>query len=829
MAEDELSELLARPTWDHLDARLRDAVARTPSNAPLVEVIRAPVRTLDLLWRDAVPALGGDPLAAERLCVTLQAASDAAALVPVATAALAQNKLPIGDHRTGLVRLRALAVLIAAAYRTQPPVQAFYSMNVIGGLALQCGPAELLARLEPYGAAAASYDNLIRLSVPPIVAAGVASRVYLRGHARDPIELARWRCIFEVLEQFESQQDPDPPPVPAAPRAVASEAAATLPVWTIAHADGIDEIRVAEDGSVEILGAFPWLISESSPPSSPHIDETRYAVVGVTAAQIPVVGFVLEATPEQIRARFSSEIAWVGFVERPRVPLANASRRLIHRVLDAINQIPCTAREPALDPEALLPLYPETWPIIEVPPRTATNELPASASNAPDEDGARPRPDRITVVAVPVAAVEGPPPSSPEELAKLVLAVGHRLGVGIDIVTLPWIEDAAAVVSSAPRGKDDPRVAGLLEALARAAARTPGREAALWIAIVPGDAEVAVASTADAAAGVGVATAAGLACCIARMLAPPAPPTHPAAAPAHLTAGRLTIPACSAVEQPSPADRTSPPASRLRMIGRLAGTELELLEPPREETRAAGPGAPENTGVVAIALDRRGTELTRTPIGGHRASGPSTFAALIPVSPEVEIVELRRGHLVLARADRTLDEPTPAQLTLDEQEGRVTATWTVPSAARPIALSVEISSANGERDEEDWVPLAELHTCAAEAELPMWRLERARRVRLVACDGWNAVAGDPVFLPEGTRFGPCTIRRVNERTLWAELPREIDADAAWSTPVKHTERDRRLDLAVAGGGEVRLAAIGEGGPFLEDTLLLEQRDVYRRP
>jgi hypothetical protein len=860
----ELTELLARPTWDHLDARLRDAVARNPSIAPLTEAIRAPVRTLDLLWRDAVPALRGDPLAAERLSVTLQAASADAALIAVAAAALASAPSNAADHKTGLVHLRALAIVIAAAFRTQPRAQAFFSMAVIGGLALRCGPAELLARLEPYGASAESYDNLVRLSVPPIVAAGVASRVHLRGHARDPVELARWRCIFEVLEHFEGQPSPDSeepvegdpspgdgpipvpratrpssrraaarraaaqPPVaqpPAPPSAAAAAAAAASGSTEIAHADGIEEVRVAEDGKVEILGSFRLLLTGQPP----RLDPTRHAVVGVTASQQVLFGSEIEAELERIRVRFSSEVAWVGFVDRSRVKRANALRTSVRGVLSAVSDIPCTSREPRLDPQALLPDFPqELWPIAEAPPRTPSNQVPATTPTAPDEDDLGQRRDRITIVAVRVAAVEGPEPPSPAELVRLVQTVGQRLGIGIDIVTLPWIEDTAAVVSSPPRGDDDPRVAGVLEALARAAARTRGREAALWIAIVPGDAPVAVASRADAAAGIGVATSAGLHCCIARLLQP-VQPVASQPMPTHMAAGRFTLPACSALERSPSAERVRPSTSRLRLVGRIAGASLELLEPPREEHRAAGSGAPEDIGLVAVALDHSGAELVRAPIRGHRTSGPAAFAALIPVSPEVDVVELRLGHVALSRIERTPRKPTPAQLTLDMEADAVVATWTTPQSARPVALVVEVARGDGDGP-NDWVPIAELHACANRALLPLWRIPRVSRIRLVACDGWNATAGAAAFVPQPARFGPVAIRRVNERMLWAELPDEVDG--AWSVTVDHTEHGRRLDLASSAGGEVRLSAgeLGqEGSTLLVDFLQLERRDVYRRP
>ena len=77
---------------------------------------------------------------------------------------------------------------------------------------------------------------------------------------------------------------------------------------------------------------------------------------------------------------------------------------------------------------------------------------------------------------------------------------------------------------------------------------------------------------------------------------------------------------------------------------------------------------------------------------------------------------------------------------------------------------------------------------------------------------------------ETALFGPCVIRRVNERTLWAEIPEE--SEPTWSTRVRHVERDHRLDLLDTASGDIRLST--QDGALV-DTLELEHRDVYRRP
>jgi hypothetical protein len=836
MEEDDLISLFAEPTWTQLDARLRDAVARNRENGPLVEIIRSPLATLFQLWRDALPTLKGDPLAAERLRVTLQAASAAASLVPVALDALARNKNGV-VHQAGLLRLRLLAVLVLAAARAHhEPEQVRFAIRVIAGLALQCGPAEPLARLEPFGAPPDVYDNLLRLSVPPSVAAGHASHIYRLSQESDPVERGRWRCIIEVIEAIESVAAPVSKRSTrrgqsrggdsAVETSVPAGSSSTGSYWSISHADGIFAVERRADGTVEISGVFDWWA-----PSKPFPDD-RVAVVGFTVDHRTVPGSVVGGSPpKSLIVKFGGkregvDVLWVGFVAKERAERANAIRAAARALIERVKDVPCTAGEEELDSAVIVPDYDVTkWPILEPPPRTVKNQLPPTApgiAQPPDVPGSGVDTSaQVPVVVLPIVTLSDDElvRPSPEALGNYFQELGRRLGLKFEVVTLPWVEDAGAVISSVPTGEDDPRVGGLLEVLARAAARTPGREDALWIALLPGTADVGVASTADAARGIGVATPQGLVGCIAQLLDERG--ADALAAPAHVASLRA-----KPVLVRSPARRVRAKASRLRVIGRLSGTALELLEPPREEERGAGSGAPVETGVVAVALDRAGAELARTPIRAQRTTLPASFAALIPISPEVDLVELRCGPLVLARIERALETPTwadPVRLETN-REGNVTAVWSVPSSARPVSLTVEIN----DRDQgDDWVPFTTLHSCSERELLPLWRTAGVRRVRLVACDGWAAIPGEPASLAEGVTFGPVVIRRVNERTLWADVPAGT-ADVGWSTEVLHGRDGRRLDLTTKQVGQVRMSAVIGEALLLSDSIELGVRDVYRR-
>lgn len=815
--------VLQRPLWDQLERRLREAAAREPQNGVLIESIRGPVTTLQLLARDAPAALVGDALAIERLRVTLQAASEAAALVPVATAALRQYKDPSAPHAPGLLQMRALAVLEAAALRTADDLAGMrYAIMVVTGLALQCGPAELLARLEPYGAADDAYDNLLRLAVPAIVAAGVASRVYLRGHARDPAERARWRCLIEVATSIAGA-------LPASgnqPTTSHPAGAATAARWSAASIAEITNVARGSDadgpGALVVSGYFPWVTS-SWPAES-------WAVAGSSASRSgapALVGSVVAATANRLTVTFPAPVSWLGLVSRDLLPSVDRAREALRAALGSIGKLPCAQHEPPLELSALLPAIGATWPYADPALRGAANQVPAASAAEPPQPPAPgqppstppPDPERLTVVVVRVAAVDSDELVAREAVQEILTAIARRQSRQLELLELPWVEDTLAVVSSAPTSNEDPRVLRLLEALARAAARTPGLEHAVYLAVVPGPSALLATSSADAALGLAVATLTGLGRALPRLLEETGAPSE-AKAEAPLTrAGRLMVAARSgplAAELP----RAWPIGERLRLIATLEGTELTLLEPPRYERRGAGRGAPMDTGALAVCLDSEDHELGRFRLRGHRDAGPIAVAALVPVTPEVAAVEVRREQRVMARLERSRVPPQPAKVDLEAEAGIVTARWSSPRSDGPVALTVEVS----DQESDTWVPLSKVSACGTAETLPLWRLSSALRLRLVACDGWHAVASKEVALPQGTLFGPVVIRRLDERTLWAELP--AGTTPVWRTELDHRERGRLLSVET-GAGTVELSAT-RGDTALTDAIQVERRRALRR-
>lgn len=821
--------VLRRPLWDQLDARLRDAAAREADNLALVDAIRRPAMTLQLLARDAPAALVGDALALERMRVILHAASDAAALVPVATSALRQYKDPTGVFQPGLLQHRALAALMAAALRTSDDLTGMrYAVMVVAGLALQCGPAELLARLEPYGAADDSYDHLLRLAVPAIVAAGVASRVYLRGHARDPVERARWRCVLDTATRVAGALGTGSGGAGAGATHV--ERASAAPRWSAASAAPITSVTRGGSelpaGALLVDGDFSWVKTEWPAHA--------YAVVGGSPARAgapAVLAEVLLASPSRLVVRPAEPVEWLGVVTRELVPAVDAARAAVRAALVSVAEQPCTAGEPELGPDQLLPTVGPTWPFADPPPRTVRSQVPRAADAqspvpgppAPSPDATAADDDRgpLTVILARVVAVEHGKEEVVDRAAaqEVLTALARRLGRQLVVDELPWVEDALAVVSSSPSSDDDPRVELLLEALARAAARAPDREHAYYLALVPGDAALWVTTGADAAMAVAVASLPGLRR-VGTALVQPATAERKASGEAGaVRAGRLTVAARTSLTTAAPA-RVRPVADRLRLVGTLEGTELTLLEPPRYERRAAGRGAPLDTGVVAVGLDAEDRELARVRLRAHKDSGRIGLAVLVPVTPEVATVELRREQRLLLRLERSAARPQRATLQLATAAGVATARWSPPRTDGPVALTVEVSA----QAEGGWVPIGKVATCAAAEPVPLWRLAGAQRVRLVACDGWHAVGSEELAIPDGVRFGPVAIRRIDERRLWAELP--AGAAPVWRTELGHLD-DGRVLTVHGGGGKVELSTRG-AGPELTDAIELERRRALAR-
>jgi hypothetical protein len=221
-------------------------------------------------------------------------------------------------------------------------------------------------------------------------------------------------------------------------------------------------------------------------------------------------------------------------------------------------------------------------------------------------------PRKVAVVLVRPTVVEvGDPPRidsiRADELAQTLADIELDQDLAITARDLPHRSDALAVLAKQPTSPADPVLGPLIDGLARAAAEAPGAEESLWLAVVPGPGKWAAVAPAEAALAVGVAPLAGLAAALRTAF----PQDPPALAPAR---------------------------PRLRILGLVRGDDdIDIADVRRErEPRRAGPGAPLDTGFVAICRDDGGNTIAVHPLRAHRPGG--SFVALFEATPDLRSV-----------------------------------------------------------------------------------------------------------------------------------------------------------------------------------------------
>ncbi len=407
---------------------------------------------------------------------------------------------------------------------------------------------------------------------------------------------------------------------------------------------------------------------------------------------------------------------------------------------------------------------------------------------------------------------------------KFIPYLERELGLAISAVQLPFVDDELAVLTTPLAGGDDARVPALLEALSRRALLTPHLEDAVWLLLVPEPPLSRAASTdPDELAR---AKALGARNLLERAVASGRGffRSMPAeAARAVAVADPLGLPALLAELVPVEARAVSKaaPTTRLRLLGTLAADEV-LIESAKEELRAAGPGAPLDSGLTVTALDKRGREITVGRVSCLRHARPAQLALLVPVSPEVTAVEVWRGSRRLARVDRTSGEGQleAASLSVQQPDQQQALQWSFQHSknARP-----ELALALG------WGRLAtevlRIDACDAKASLHLTRYQKADRLALFASDGWNlverAVLGDdgkPAAIDNPT---PVLIRRLADGRFFADVPAgfsvgwSIDGGALPAT-------SRLLSLPDGARGTLQLRAReGKGVAVLIDERKLE--------
>ena len=267
------------------------------------------------------------------------------------------------------------------------------------------------------------------------------------------------------------------------------------------------------------------------------------------------------------------------------------------------------------------------------------------------------------------------------------------------------------------------------------------------------------------------------------------------------------------------------PMERLRIVGLLLPDGELLVQSSRVETgeRVAGYGASIDSGFFVVALDATDRELHRESIKYLSDSRPSHFGVLFPITPEVASVELRDRTQTLyairrtdasplVRAPKRPGETTPGPPELIDD----VLHWSYhhPLGARS-EISVEVS-----RDGV-WTPFTRLEACRDQQSLPLRRLQRIERMRVVASDGWNATESDI----EGRINGRAAViaRRVNATQWWADVPSGWHVN--WEFPGRTLRAAHLVELAADAVGTLTLTATDpETGDTVTDQRAVEEEE-----
>ncbi len=332
-------------------------------------------------------------------------------------------------------------------------------------------------------------------------------------------------------------------------------------------------------------------------------------------------------------------------------------------------------------------------------------------------------------------------------------------GIDVQASEPAWIDDAELSLDGAAEGRDVPVTLEILERLNALAARCPGFEESIWVAVVPTpptSREFFRMEPAEGARAVAVSTPGAL--------------------------GDLLD-----AEPPSAAPRTT----RLRIVGTLEGDGSVRLQPLRVEERGAGSGAPFATDLRAVGLDRAGRVRSSAPVRAMTGDRPARAVVLLPVSDDVVALELRREgaprfHAFcddeesavppVRRVDRLTGAPELTEVEMDGE--RITFGYDHSGSAHSSA-TIEVGSERG------WSPVLRLRGCQDSAEIPFSRLTVGEldRVRVAATDGWNADTapddpGEPIH-------AVIPVRRVAARhaggfRFWADFDSSGEVEVAWT-------------------------------------------------
>ena len=336
-----------------------------------------------------------------------------------------------------------------------------------------------------------------------------------------------------------------------------------------------------------------------------------------------------------------------------------------------------------------------------------------------------------------------------------VQEASKSLGVQINAVMAPWIEQAGLVFDGIAGGPSTPATRRLLERLNLLSAQTSGLEDAVWVALVPGDdARLAVACAGDAAAAIAVATKAALA---------------------------------EVLRQPP--ELVEPATDRLSLVGSVDRFGAIRIIDIKARRRPAGAGASVETGLKVFGVDSTGRDVCSVPLRLHSDVLPASFVSLLPLAPEITRVEIRvvdvsdvidtalfrpdpagGGRWVARRIDRVAGEPALSRVRVR----RRALQWAYRHD-RGVAPNVAIELGR----DGGWWPIQRADGFVSQVNLALERLSPVKGdvVRVVASDGWNTVTSRPARAP-AVRPKRVAAHYSGDGRFWAEFE-DPNAQPTW--------------------------------------------------
>jgi len=355
-------DVLNRDLWQQVRARLEAMTAHDPAMVPAFRQVITPVLALEALGADCLGALMNRPASVERLraALTLLSADlvarrDAVTDVPDAAARDAAARDAPADSPSlgpGLISAGAMLILYGAAIRVAPGRGAASRfVELIRRLLVECGPAEMLGRIDAFGS-----DERVAGTLIAAVAALLQRDDPRLGPvlAADPVEAGRLmqvealrRNALDVLGAQPSSWDGALAATSVDPaRATAGERIAVTPP------------EMSEAAGIVVVFASPFVVLHLSPTTGATGSRRR----GSRATSTLRV-----SVPDDAKS------GWVGVASEAVVASSNALRE---RFADLYAELHATA---PMEPDELRRLLtialgdPATsWPL---PPRTTRDLL----------------------------------------------------------------------------------------------------------------------------------------------------------------------------------------------------------------------------------------------------------------------------------------------------------------------------------------------------------------------------------------------------------------------------------------------------------------------